>query len=131
MPETRSQTLETADYAFQQFTHGLASGEWEPFLNLLTPDFAFWFPIGHYHGLNTGKDRAATFFQYVSDTFKPGLTITLDGITSNETTVIFELRSEGLMRGEPYKNRIAIAFDVRGDKICGYREYLGSDGKSY
>lgn len=34
------------------------------------------------------------------------------------------------MLGQPYKNRIAISFDVRNDKICVYREYLGSDGKS-
>ncbi|MDJ0661980.1 MAG: hypothetical protein QNJ42_21215 [Crocosphaera sp.] len=56
----------------------------------------------------------------------------------NEKTVIFEFRDEGLFRGVPYKNRVAIskrsasrcAFDIRGDKICAYREYYGSDGKS-
>jgi hypothetical protein len=34
------------------------------------------------------------------------------------------------MLSEPYANRIAVSFDVRGNKICGYREYFGSDGKS-
>jgi len=56
--------------------------------------------------------------------------LTLDSVTSNETTVVFEFRDEGMMWKEPYKNRIAVSFDVRGDKICGYREYFGSDGKS-
>ncbi len=131
MSDQRSRTLETAHDGFEKFSQGLASGEWEPFLNLLADDFSFWFPIGSFQGLNHGKTRAAEFFHYVTETFQPGLTVTLDGITSNETTVIFEVRSEGLMRGEPYKNRVAIAFDIRDDKICGYREYLGSDGKSY
>lgn len=125
------QTLETAHHAFQKFSHGLATGEWEAFLDLLTDDFWFWFPAGSYHGLNSGKPRAAEFFHYVSETFQPGLTVTLDNVTSNEKTVVFELRSEGFLRGDPYKNRIAVAFDIRGDKICGYREYFGSDGKSY
>lgn len=34
------------------------------------------------------------------------------------------------MWGTPYKNRVAVAFDIRDDKICAYREYFGSDGKS-
>jgi ketosteroid isomerase-like protein len=45
--------------------------------------------------------------------------------TSNPTTVVFEVRSQGSMLGYPYENQGAIAFEVRDDKICGYREYLG------
>ena len=116
--------------AFDLFTSGLATGEWQAFLDMLTDDFTFWFPIGKFHGLNVGKERAAEFFQYVADAYSEGLTVTLDRITSNETTVVFEFRDEGPMWGEPYKNRVAVSFDVRGDKICAYREYLGSDGKS-
>jgi ketosteroid isomerase-like protein len=53
-----------------------------------------------------------------------GLTLTLERVTSNETTVVFEFRSEGFLRGNPYQNQIAVSFDVRGDKICSYREYM-------
>lgn len=123
-------TLEVAQQAFKHFQHGLATGEWQQFIALLTDDFSFWFPMGEYHGLNTGKERAIAFFEYVSQAFDGGLTLSLDRITSNETTVVFEFRDEGLMRGEPYKNRVAVSFDVRDDKICSYREYFGSDGKS-
>ncbi|BDA74655.1 hypothetical protein RIVM261_046940 [Rivularia sp. IAM M-261] len=42
--------------------HGFATSDWVPLLNLLTDDFTFWFPIGAYHGLNVGKDRAKEFF---------------------------------------------------------------------
>ncbi|MGD1699417.1 nuclear transport factor 2 family protein [Dapis sp. BLCC M229] len=131
MNETQTNTLAIAQAAFEKLTHGLATGEWEQFLDMLTDDFTFWFPVGKFHGLNEGKDRAREFFKYVSEAYSEGLSITsLDRITSNETTVVFEFRDEGPMWGKPYKNRVAISFDVRGDKICAYREYLGSDGKS-
>lgn len=130
MAEESENTLKVAHQAFEHFQHWLATGEWQPFADMLTDDFTFWFPVGPYHGLNVGKERAIAFFQYVFETFSSGLSLTLDRVTSNQTTVVFEFRDEGLMRGEPYKNRIAVSFDVRGDRICGYREYFGSDGKS-
>jgi ketosteroid isomerase-like protein len=123
-------TLTVAHQAFEHFQHGLATGEWNQFLDMLTEDFSFWFPMGKFHGLNQGKEKAKEFFQYVSQAYKSGLTVTLDRVTSNETTVVFEFRDEGLLFGELYKNRVAVSFDVRGDKICSYREYFGSDGKS-
>lgn len=128
---TQTNTLAVAQKAFDKFTHGLATGEWEAFLDMLTDDFTFWFPIGKFHGLNEGKDRAREFLKFVSEAYSEGLSITsVERITSNETTVVFEFRDEGLMWGELYKNRVAISFDIRDHKICAYREYLGSDGKS-
>jgi ketosteroid isomerase-like protein len=132
MKNTSENTLKVAQQAFEHFTQGLETGEWQAFLDMLTDDFTFWFPMGKFQGLNTGKERAKEFFEYVSEAFKPGLKLTsLDSITSNQKTVIFEFRDEGNLLGQPYKNRVAVAFDVRGDKICSYREYFGSDGKSY
>jgi ketosteroid isomerase-like protein len=130
MAQGAENILKVAHQAFEHFTHGLATGEWQPFMDMLSDDFTFWFPVGPYHGLNVGKERVYEFFQYVSEAFKPGLSVTLDRITSNETTVVFEFRDEGWLRGEPYKNRVAVSFDVRGNQICAYREYFGSDGKS-
>ena len=123
-------TLEVGQRAFDRFTHALATGEWQPFVDMLADDFTFWFPVGKFHGLNVGKERAIEFFDYVTETFSPGLSLTLDRVTSNDTTVVFEFRDEGQMWGEPYKNRIAVSFDIRGDQIVSYREYMGSDGKS-
>jgi ketosteroid isomerase-like protein len=45
-------------------------------------------------------------------------------MTYNETTVVFEGKSEGLMFGKAYQNKVAISFDVRGEQISSYREYL-------
>lgn len=130
MTTESTQTLTVARQAFAHFEHGLATGDWQAFLDMLTDDFSFWFPLGQFHGLNVGKERAIEFFNYVSEVYSQGLTLTLDRVTSNETTAVFEFRDQGLMWGNPYKNRVAVSFDVRGNKICGYREYLGSDGKS-
>lgn len=129
IPESAN-TLAVAQQAFTHFEHGLATGDWQAFFEMLTADFSFWFPLGKFHGLNVGKDRAIEFFNYVSEVYETGLTLTLDRVTSNETTVVFEFRDQGLMRGNPYRNRVAVSFDVRGNQICGYREYLGSDGQS-
>jgi ketosteroid isomerase-like protein len=131
MTENSENTLKVAHQAFENLQHGLATGDWNPLLDLLTEDFTFWFPVGTYHGLNVGKEKAKDFFLYVSEMFGQTIRLTsLERVTSNETTVVFEFRDEGMMQSAPYKNRIAVSFDVRGDKICGYREYFGSDGKS-
>ncbi len=124
MAEATPATMETAQQAFRRFSDGLATAEWEPFLEMLTEDFTFWFPVGAYKGLNVGKERAANFFQFVSQVMDKGWTVTLQRVTSNETTVVFEFRSEGYLRGNPYLNQTAVSFDVRGDKICSYREYM-------
>ncbi|MBD2595247.1 nuclear transport factor 2 family protein [Nostoc spongiaeforme FACHB-130] len=132
MTQDPANTLKVAHQAFKNFTYGLATGEWQQFLDMLTEDFTFWFPMGKFHGLNVGKERAQEFFQYVSESFGGGINLTaVDSVTSNDQTVVFEFRDEGLLLGQPYKNRVAVSFDVRGDKICAYREYFGSDGKSY
>jgi ketosteroid isomerase-like protein len=132
MPEVSENTLKVAHQGFANLQHGLATGKWEPLLDMLTEDFWFWFPTGPYQGLNQGKESAQAFFNYVSEVFDNSIRLTsIERITSNETTVVFEFRDQGILKGELYKNRIAVSFDIRGDKICGYREYMGSDGKSH
>lgn len=56
--------------------------------------------------------------------FIEGLFLTVGRITNNKTTVVFEVQYSGLMFGQPYQNQVAISFDVRGDRICGYCEYI-------
>ncbi|MEA5464040.1 nuclear transport factor 2 family protein [Leptothoe sp. PORK10 BA2] len=125
MTSASSETLHVAQAAFQDFSHGLATGDWSRFLAYLSDDFTFWFPAGPFKGLNSGKARAEAFFATVSKIFPEGLTLTLERTFNSGNTVLFEVRSEGLMLGHPYENQAAISFDVAGDKICGYREYLG------
>jgi ketosteroid isomerase-like protein len=130
-PNKVAHTLAVGTKAFGHFRHGLAKGEWQAFLDLLTDDFTFYFPQGKYQGEHQGKDKAKEFFAYVSSVFTTGITINeVLRVSASETNVVFEFRDEGVLREQPYKNRVAVSFDVRGDKISGYREYFGSDGKS-
>lgn len=120
----QQEILDAGDRAFGLFSEGLATGNWQPFLDILTEDFTFWFPVGQFQGQNCGKEKAAEFFAYVSAAFPKGLKVSLERVTGNDRTIVFEFRSEGMLRGMPYQNQVAVSFDFRGDKICAYREYL-------
>ncbi len=125
------QTMQVAQKAFEHFKQGLATGKWQAFFAMLADDFTFTFPQGKYQGSHQGKAIAEEFFTYVSQTFPAGIhVVEVLRVTGNDKTVIFEFRDEGMLRGQPYKNRVAVSFDVCGEKICAYREYFGSDGKS-
>lgn len=114
-----------AQMAFNRFSEGLAHKNWDSFLDILTDDFSFYFPLGQFKGNNIGKEKAAQFFNYVSETvFPQGLFLTLKRITTSENTVVFEVESQGQMFDQPYHNHVAISFDFRDEKICAYREYL-------
>lgn len=125
MTEANLNTLAVAQAAFQAFAAGLAGGDWSPFLAQLSDDFSFWFPAGPFKGWNYGRERAIAFFNTVSTVFPDGLQLTVQQITSNPTTVVFEVRSQGSMMGHPYTNQAAVAFEVKNGKIATYREYLG------
>jgi ketosteroid isomerase-like protein len=120
--------LETAREAFARLSRGLATGEWEPFLETLSDDFVFWFPMGKFKGRNEGRERAREFFAFVSSVYDTGLFVTLDRSTHEGGTTVFEFHDEGLLRGAPYSNRVAIALETRDGKIVEYREYFGLVG---
>lgn len=117
--------LITAQLGFEAFQQGLATGNWQSFLKLITDDFTFEFPIGKFQGTHSGKEKAAEFFAYVSQFFPQGLQLTMNRVTWSDCTVVFEVLSEGEVMGKSYRNQAAISFDIRGEQICGYREYLG------
>ena len=128
--DARDRARRVASAAFAHFADALATGAWAPFLACLTDDFEFWFPTGRFKGRHAGKAAAVTFFDYVSTVYPGGLFVTLDRVMASETSVAFEFRDTGLLFGrEPYANRVVIVLDVRDDRICGYREYFGSDGR--
>ena len=130
-PQKVAQTLEVGQRGFAAFQKGLGTGDWNDFLVLLTDDFSFYFPQGKYQGAHQGKDQAKEFFAYVSRAFPGGIKITeVMHVTAGEDTVVFEFKDEGTLRDAPYKNRVAVSWNIRGDQISGYREYFGSDGKS-
>ncbi len=126
-----AQTLSTGLRGFEAFKLGLAQGEWQDFLAMLADDFEFYFPAGQYKGHHQGKAKAQEFFSYVREVYSQGLQVVeLLRMTANEKTIVFEFRDEGLLRGEMYRNRVTVSWDIRDGRIASYREYFGSDGKS-
>jgi ketosteroid isomerase-like protein len=133
MSDAAVRTLDVAKQAFEHFRRGLGSGDWQPWLDVLTDDFSFRFPMGRWRGEHRGKGDAAEFFAYVRQVYPEGLELEVDRVTANESTVVFEFRDWGalVIPGQPpreYRNRVAVSLDVRGDRIAAYREYFGSDG---
>lgn len=120
---------QVAEEAFEDFRAGLASGDWEPFLARLSDDFTLHFPLGRFQGFNRGKERAAEFFHFVSQAYPEGLEIEeVIAVTSEGNRTVFEFADRGSLRGQPYHNVVAVAFEVCGDQICAYREYFGLVG---
>ena len=133
MSDSDESTLEVAKRAFELFRGGLSSGNWQPWLEVLTDDFSFRFPMGRWRGEHRGKGDAAEFFAYVRQVYPEGLQLEVDRVSKSEGTVVFEFRDWGtlVVPGQPpreYRNRVALSLDVRGDRIAAYREYFGSDG---
>jgi ketosteroid isomerase-like protein len=130
-PKKVAKTMEVGLRGYQNFINAIQKGNWQPFFDMMTDDFTIFFPRGDFQGETKGKENAIKFFKYVGETFKNGFNVVEKlRITANETTIIFELRDEATLNGKPYKNRVALSWDIRGDKISAYREYFGSDGKS-
>jgi ketosteroid isomerase-like protein len=131
----RARGLALAHRAFSAFKDGLATGQWQAFLDMLAGDFTFTFPTGKYRGRHEGKATATEFFAYVSRVYPDGLFASLDRLTLDGTRAIYEFRSEGTLvlpnERRPYRNRVAVAMEFRGEQVAAYREYFGSDGTSY
>lgn len=133
MSDARDQALAVATAAFGHFREGLATGRWQPWFECLADDLVLYFPQGRFKGRHEGKSRAIEFFSMVSTVYREGLTIDeVESVTANDTTVVFLFRDHGPMTVDDvttdYRNRVAIAFDVRGEHITAYREYFGADG---
>jgi ketosteroid isomerase-like protein len=111
-------TLAIANLAFEAWKTGLATGNWEAFLNLLTEDFTFSFPVGKYQGIHQGKDSAKEFFEYVSKIYSEGLEVDLKRTLQSDKTVIFEVESSGKMLGQAYHNQASVFFEVRDEKMA-------------
>ena len=51
-------------------------------------------------------------------------TMTVQRVTYGEQRAVFEWLHDSTNRGQTYRNVLVISFDVRGDNISGWREYV-------
>jgi ketosteroid isomerase-like protein len=126
--EMEKPTIEIARQAFDCFSQGWATGNFQPFINLLSDDVQFWLPVGKQQDKSVGYENKQQLIVRLQARTEAGdrLMFSLpDHVTHNDITVAFEFESQGTIRNHPFKGRNAISFDIAGDKITGIREYLG------
>ena len=127
MNDEHDQVMTTARRAWNGFVAGRATGDWRLFLETLSDDVTFYVPSsGPFQGENHGKRRAEDFTHHMSAdpakrlSFEEPVRVSREG-----ATVVFEAWDEGTIAGKPITNRIALSFDIDGDRVMTVREYVG------
>ncbi len=125
MDTDNDSVLRTAMEALRLMGEGHKTGDFGPYLSMLTEDYTFSMPVGRFRGEHRGRAEAEACYQGIAAS-KPEITFHPPSrVTRQGSTVVVEYQDEGTIGDKPYRNRIAGSFDVRGDRICGYREYFG------
>lgn len=101
------------------------TGNFEPYLKLLTDDYVFQIPVEPFREPRKGIAEARKFYETISS-FRPNITFRPPvRVSAEASTVVIEFEDDGDIGGLKYFNRISASFDLREGKICGYREYFG------
>jgi ketosteroid isomerase-like protein len=111
--------------AWSHLAHGHRTGEFSPYLAMLSEHYEFSIPVGPFRGSNQGKERAKAFFAAVA-TARPNLTYREPlRICASADTVVIEFEDDGDFGGYPYRNRIAASFDIKDGLITAYGVFRG------
>ncbi|AKG24633.1 nuclear transport factor 2 family protein [Calothrix sp. 336/3] len=117
-----------ARQAFDFLAQGWATGNFQPFIEMLSDDVIFWLPVGKQLDKSFSYADKQQIIARFEKRLEAGDRLTFsppDDITSNETSVTFEFEAQGTINHQPVTRRNAISFDIREDKIVGIREYFG------
>jgi len=117
----------TAELAYQRFRAGWATGNWEPYIEMLADDFTFQFPAGPFNGRHLPPDGKRLMTEWARGYAKTGDRIIIQPNIKlfTDDWGIFCENSSGVEGGLPYKGTEAIFIRVRGDKVIEYREFIG------
>ncbi len=121
-------TLKIAQQAFEHLAQGWSTGNFQPYIDLLSDEVKYWVPVGKQRNTSFGYESKEQMSSRLWRRKEKGDRLTFsppDHVTSNDITVTFEFESQGTIRNQPFKGRNAISFDVKGDKISDVREYFG------
>ncbi|BAY13076.1 hypothetical protein NIES2098_62690 [Calothrix sp. NIES-2098] len=120
--------LQTAQQAFDYLAQGWATGNFQPFIDMLADEVIFWLPVGKQRDKSSEYEDKQQIIARLGTRAERGDRLKFsppDRVSSNDITVTFEFESQGNIRNQPFQGRNAISFDIKGDKISGIREYLG------
>ncbi|BAZ53683.1 hypothetical protein NIES4103_63660 [Nostoc sp. NIES-4103] len=121
-------TIKIAQQAFDHLAKGWATGDFQPYIDMLSDDVTFSLPVGKQRNQPFAYEGKQQIIARLRAWTEAGDRLTLsspDRITSNNTTVTFEFESQGMINNQTFKGRNAISFDVKGCQISAVREYFG------
>jgi ketosteroid isomerase-like protein len=110
----------------RQWQSGATTGDWSGLLALFDPDVAFHVPVSGFVGHQRGIDAAARFFAHLAAVLRADLvvTATLRGVDRTG----FEVAVTGTMHGTPFTQALCLIFELEGERVRAFREYLAWPG---
>lgn len=122
--ETIDNVEQVARKAFEAYRQSAKTGDWSHFFSYFTEDFTYRVPIpGEYNG-QQNRERTQQFFESMGQQLKLETVEPIIVATSGNTAIV-EYDEAGTFAGKPFQNHVVVAYEVRGEKICAAREYLG------
>jgi ketosteroid isomerase-like protein len=120
--------LRVANAAMDRFDAGWMTGDWQPFLEMLTDDFSFWFPEEPARGRFEGTAGRRAVAEWTA--FHAGNGNRVHGerrrVTVAGHRVFYEYDSVGSSAGTAaYRNWEMIVLEVRGNRVSALHEYWG------
>lgn len=115
----------TAQRAYAALVHAGETGDWAPILDMLTDDFEFLFPAGPLRGRHSGAEGKQKFQDWAERRRDARSWRILDLTLFSDEWAVFCVDTKGKDAHGTFETHVALFFRVSGDKISGYREYIG------
>ncbi|MFN3004140.1 nuclear transport factor 2 family protein [Mycolicibacterium wolinskyi] len=127
--DVREPPAAVADRAMDRFRDAWRTGEWQPFLDMTTAEFSFWFPVGPYAGKHEGTTGHERLIDWANDNGLSGAR--LNSVVTARTTagsrVIYETEAVGTAGPAlTYRNWEIVVLTVSDDRLSGLHEYWGA-----
>lgn len=116
----------TARRAFDLLCAAGEHGDWDALLALLTDDFEFLFPAGAHRARLDGPEGRAAFeawARHKAHTSRSRKTLVFEDY--GDTWAVFGVDSRGQDALGAFETHVALMFRPEGDRLRGYREYIG------
>ncbi len=120
--------LRVANAAMDGFDRGWRTGDWQPFLAMVTDDFSFWFPEDPARGRFEGSAGRRAVAEWTAFHARHGNRVFGERrrTTAAGDRVFYEYESVGASAGTAaYRNWELIVVEVRGNRISALHEYWG------
>jgi ketosteroid isomerase-like protein len=122
----RGPRLDPAETAMRCWTEGAASGDWSRLVAMFDPEVTFHVPVTGFEGVRHGVAEATRFFDHLTDVLRADLAVTSTLRAGTRTG--FEVTVRGTMHGRRFVQALCLVFQVSGDRVTAFHEYLAWPG---